>query len=37
MRLTGRDVALLQNIARLRLAASAQLAALDGGSAQNVS
>jgi hypothetical protein len=37
MRLTGRDVALLQNISRLRLAASAQLAALDGGSAQNVS
>jgi Replication-relaxation len=37
MRLTDRDVALLQNIARLRLAASAQLAALDGGSAQNVS
>ena len=30
MRLTRRDVALLQNIARLRLAASAQLAALDG-------
>src|SRR5258708_1239714 len=31
MRLTGRDVALLQNIARLRLATTVQLAALDGG------
>jgi hypothetical protein len=37
MRLTTRDVALLQNIARLRLATTAQLAALDGGSPQNVS
>jgi hypothetical protein len=37
MRITSRDVALLQNIARLRLASTAQLAALDGGSAQNVS
>ena len=37
MRVTARDVALLENIARLRLAATAQLAALDGGSAQNVS
>jgi len=37
MRLTARDVALLQNIARLRLATTAQLAALDGGSPQNVS
>src|SRR5882757_9208678 len=37
MRITPRDIALLQNIARLRLASTAQLAALDGGSAQNVS
>ena len=37
MRITPRDVALLQNIARLRLVSTAQLAALDGGSAQNVS
>jgi hypothetical protein len=37
MRVTSRDVALLENIARLRLATSPQLAALDGGSAQNVS
>src|SRR6516164_1691711 len=37
MRVTARDVALLENIARLRLATTAQLAALDGGSPQNVS
>src|ERR1043166_323183 len=37
IRLTERDLALLENIARLRLAAAPQLAALDGGSAQNVS
>ena len=37
MRVTPRDVALLENIGRLRLASAAQLAALDGGSAQNVS
>ena len=37
MRVTARDIALLQNIARFRLASSAQLARLDGGSAQNVS
>jgi DNA-binding transcriptional ArsR family regulator len=37
MRITQRDVALLRNISRLRLASAAQLAALDGGSAQNVS
>jgi hypothetical protein len=37
MRITGRDIALLQNIARFRLASAAQLALLDGGSAQNVS
>ena len=37
MRVTPRDVTLLENIARLRLASTAQLAALDGGSAQNVS
>ncbi len=37
MRITARDLALLGNIARLRLASAAQLAALDGGSAQNVS
>jgi DNA-binding MarR family transcriptional regulator len=37
MRVTPRDVALLGNIGRLRLASGAQLAALDGGSAQNVS
>src|ERR1017187_7174377 len=37
MRVTARDVALLENIGRLRLASAAQLAALDGGSAQNVS
>jgi hypothetical protein len=37
MRVTPRDVALLENIGRLRLASAPQLAALDGGSAQNVS
>ena len=37
MRVTARDIALLENIGRLRLASAAQLAALDGGSAQNVS
>ena len=37
MRITSRDVALLENIGRLRLSSTAQLAALDGGSAQNVS
>jgi len=37
MRVTPRDLELLRNIARLRLASAAQLAALDGGSAQNVS
>ena len=37
LRITSRDIALLRNIARLRLASAAQLAALDGGSAQNVS
>jgi DNA-binding MarR family transcriptional regulator len=37
MRVTPRDIALLENIGRLRLASTAQLAALDGGSAQNVS
>src|ERR1700687_939901 len=37
MRVTPRDVTLLENIGRLRLASAAQLAALDGGSAQNVS
>ena len=37
MRITSRDVTLLRNISRLRLASAAQLAALDGGSAQNVS
>lgn len=36
MRLTSRDVTLMTNIARLRLASAAQLAALDGGSQQNV-
>ena len=34
--ITSRDVALMTNIARLRLASAAQLAALDGGSQQNV-
>ena len=37
LRLTERHFALLENIAQLRLASSAQLAALDGGSEQNVS
>src|SRR6202521_5373355 len=37
MRVTARDIALLENVARLRLASASQLAALDGGSAQNVS
>jgi len=37
MRVTPRDIALLENIGRLRLVSAAQLAALDGGSAQNVS
>lgn len=37
MRITPRDIELLRNIARLRLTSAAQLAALDGGSAQNVS
>src|SRR5450759_1521373 len=37
MRVTPRDIELLRNIARLRLASATQLAALDGGSAQNVS
>ena len=36
IRVTSRDVALMTNIARLRLASAAQLAALDGGSQQNV-
>jgi hypothetical protein len=36
-RITPRDLALLANLARLRLASGEQLAALDGGSEQNVS
>lgn len=36
-RLTPRDLALLANLSRLRLASAEQLAALDGGSGQNVS
>jgi hypothetical protein len=36
-RLTARDLSLLANLARLRLASAEQLAALDGGSQQNVS
>ena len=36
-RLTPRDLTLLRNLARLRLATGEQLAALDGGSGQNVS
>jgi Replication-relaxation len=36
-RITPRDLALLSNLARLRLASVAQLAVLDGGSGQNVS
>ena len=37
MRLTDRDLRLLANLERLRLASGEQLAALDGGSPQNVS
>lgn len=37
IRITQRDVQLLRNISRLRLASTSQLAALDGGSTQNVS
>jgi DNA-binding transcriptional ArsR family regulator len=37
MRITARDLALLENVARFRLASTSQLASLDGGSAQNVS
>lgn len=37
LRITARDLALLENIARLRMATTQQLAKLDGGSAQNVS
>lgn len=37
MRVTPRDIALLQNIGRFRLASTTQLALLDGGSSQNVS
>src|ERR1043166_8832290 len=37
MRITARDLALLGNVARFRLISTTQLAALDGGSAQNVS
>lgn len=37
LRITSRDIELLRNISRLRLTSAAQLAALDGGSAQNVS
>src|SRR5271170_2522411 len=36
-RVTPRDLGLLANLARLRLASGEQLAALDGGSGQNVS
>jgi hypothetical protein len=36
-RITPRDLTLLSNLARLRLASGEQLAALDGGSGQNVS
>jgi len=36
IRITSRDIGLMTNIARLRLASAAQLAALDGGSQQNV-
>ena len=35
--MTARDLGLLANLARLRLASGEQLAALDGGSVQNVS
>ena len=37
LRITARDLALLGHLARLRLASVGQLAALDGGSGQNVS
>jgi hypothetical protein len=37
LRIRDRDLALLQNLERLRLASATQLAALDGGSEQNVS
>jgi hypothetical protein len=37
IRITPRDLALLENIARLRLVTTEQLAKLDGGSEQNVS
>ncbi len=37
LRITARDLVLLENIARLRLATTHQLAKLDGGSGQNVS
>jgi DNA-binding transcriptional ArsR family regulator len=37
LRITARDIELLRNISRLRLASASQLAALDAGSAQNVS
>src|SRR5712691_9519846 len=37
LRITPRDIAILQNIGRFRLASTPQLALLDGGSAQNVS
>jgi DNA-binding transcriptional ArsR family regulator len=37
LRITARDIAILQNIARFRLVSAEQLAKLDGGSAQNVS
>ena len=36
IKITSRDIELMTNIARLRLASAAQLAALDGGSQQNV-
>jgi hypothetical protein len=37
LRITERDLGLLRNLSRLRLASAGQLAALDGGSEQNVS
>src|SRR5713226_2747817 len=37
LRITARDIAILQNIGRFRLASTPQLAKLDGGSEQNVS
>jgi hypothetical protein len=37
LRITDRDLEILRNLSRLRLASIAQLAALDGGSEQNVS